>query len=226
MSVREPFSCSAEFVAISRSSSRARSAETRQGEPVSNRLTAFAFLTACTTAVMAEAPPAYYKQLQRDAPEVLRIKILESVARCGETGCHYTVRARVVCVARSLGRLAPADIITIEYYSETASPQRPSPPSSATSRPAPAFPDQPASVPPGASARSATASEPPRPALPAVEPRPGPRPIKPIVVGGEYPAYLVAESGVSDRRQYRPAARGASFEDSAVAEQREVCRAL
>ena len=193
---------------------------------MTNRLSAFAFLTACTTVVVAEAPPAFYKQLQREAPEVLRIKILESVARCGETGCPYTVRARVVCVPRSLGRLASADIITIGYYSDTASPQRPSPPISATSRAAPAFPDQPASVPPGASARSATASEPPRPAPPAVEPRPGPRPIKPLLVGGEYSAYLVAESGVSDRRQYRPAARGASFEDSAVAEQREVCRAL
>jgi hypothetical protein len=69
-------------------------------------------------AAWAELPPSAYAQMQDKAGEVLRVEVLkvDGLARRGPNEeSHFTVTAKVVCMARSASGLTPGATITISY---------------------------------------------------------------------------------------------------------------
>jgi hypothetical protein len=81
-------------------------------------LAAAVWLLVSSRAAWAELPPSAYADMQDKAGEVLRIEVLnvDGLARSGPgEESHFTVTAKVVCVARSASGLTPGATITIGY---------------------------------------------------------------------------------------------------------------
>lgn len=64
----------------------------------------------------AELPPSVYEKMQREAPEVFRVKVLRVDEEAGgENARDITLLAQVLKVGRSHTKVKPEDLITIKY---------------------------------------------------------------------------------------------------------------
>jgi hypothetical protein len=78
-------------------------------------------------AAFGELPPYVYKNLQDNAPEHLRIKVLSVKTKEGKDGAQVSVEAIVTKVMRSASGLRVGDVIRIEYFHSTSHVPGPGP---------------------------------------------------------------------------------------------------
>lgn len=73
------------------------------------------FATCCLVS-RAELPPSAYEEMQRSAPEVLRVKVLRvETTPSGEKDRNVSALVQVLKVGRTASAIKPDDFITIRY---------------------------------------------------------------------------------------------------------------
>ncbi|MGC1480640.1 MAG: hypothetical protein WA771_09045 [Chthoniobacterales bacterium] len=68
-----------------------------------------------TPTLRAELPPSAYEEMQRDAPEVLRLNILTVTRTPSSDAESIDLLAEVIKVGRTENNLAVGDMITVHY---------------------------------------------------------------------------------------------------------------